>query len=131
MQHLNMKNIDEIPESIGIKTDTWTCPDEQRAAILSNTSKRIVLHYFNLGHLPGQHRAIPHRYDTVNAYASEVFTLGLLYMELCDSIKEGDGDRIMGMWKYLLPLFKATKNKNYAIERLSGLQNGYWWTWCK
>ena len=99
--------------------------DEWQASLLIEVSRSIVFHYFNLGHLPGQHTLLQHREDIVNAYASKVFTLGLFHMNLCDSVKEGDGDRLIDIWKYLPPLFKASKNKNYAIKSIFTLVNYY------
>ena len=37
-------------------------------------------------------------------------------MDYADSIKEGDGNRVLRFWKYLLPIFKASGRKNYSIE---------------
>lgn len=37
-------------------------------------------------------------------------------MEFCDSIREGDGHRILRCWRYLM---LATKRKNYSIEALN------------
>ena len=54
--------------------------------------------------------------DGVLEYATDVLTLGLLLMEFNDAIREGDGNRICRCWQFFLPIFKATKRKNYAIE---------------
>lgn len=54
--------------------------------------------------------------DNVMAYGKEVMTLGLLYMEYCDSIKEGDGLRIIRCWRYMLLLFKMTNKRKYSIQ---------------
>ena len=43
------------------------------------------------------------RVDTVEVYAKEVMSLGLLLMEFRDAIREGDGSRIF----LLLPIFFA------------------------
>lgn len=51
-----------------------------------------------------------------------MLSLGLLYIEFTDAVKEGDDERILRVWKYLLLLFKASKHKNYAIEAFSLLQ---------
>ena len=40
--------------------------------------------------------------NSVLAYANEVFSLGLLLMEFIDAVKEGDGQRILTCWKYML-----------------------------
>ena len=63
----------------------------------------------------------PTRSDGVYAYSCEVLTLGLLFLEFKDSIREGDGDGDMRVWKYFLLLFKAAGRKNYAIEALTML----------
>jgi L1 cell adhesion molecule like protein len=54
--------------------------------------------------------------DGVREYACDVLSLGLLYMNYQDAIREGDGERVMLIWKYLLPIFKVTNRKNYSIE---------------
>lgn len=50
------------------------------------------------------------------SYATDVITLGLLWHGFHDSVKEGDGDRILLYWKFLLPIFQQTKHYNYAGE---------------
>ena len=42
--------------------------------------------------------------------------LGLLWHCYYDAIKEGDGDCVMLIWKYLLLVFKASCRRNYSIE---------------
>ena len=54
--------------------------------------------------------------DRVQAYARDVLSLGLLYLEFNDAIREGDGSRILRCWQYFLFIFKATNHRNYAIE---------------
>jgi hypothetical protein len=50
--------------------------------------------------------------DGVFNYASAVLNDGLLLMELRDAIHEGDGERILRCWKFMLPYFmlQATQN---------------------
>ena len=54
--------------------------------------------------------------DCVQEYARNVLSLGLLYLEFCDAIQEGDGVRILRCWRYLLLIFRAAHHTNYAIE---------------
>lgn len=54
--------------------------------------------------------------DGVQSYASDILSLGLLYMELCDGIREGDGERIIRCWRFLMLIFKASNRTNYSIE---------------
>lgn len=57
--------------------------------------------------------------DGVLVYACDLLTLGLLWMGFHDAIREGDGERVMMYWKFLLIVFKVTGRKNYSIEALN------------
>ncbi len=48
-----------------------------------------------------------------------MLSLGLLYLELKDAVREGDGDCDLLEWKYFMLMFKASGRKNYAIEALT------------
>ena len=58
-------------------------------------------------------------------YAKEVLSLGLMYMEFQDAIREGDGQRVLRCWKYMLLLCKASNRRNYALEGLNLLFQYY------
>ena len=45
-------------------------------------------------------KATPKELDGVHDYAKDTLVLGLLFMEFNDSIREGDGDRIIRCWKF-------------------------------
>ena len=38
--------------------------------------------------------------------------------EYSDSIREGDGERVLRCWKYMLPMFHSSRRNNYALESL-------------
>ena len=59
--------------------------------------------------------------DKVLGYAIELLTLGLLYVEFTDTVKEGDGQRVHRCWKFMLPLFKVSGRTNYTIEAFTML----------
>jgi L1 cell adhesion molecule like protein len=54
--------------------------------------------------------------DQVHMYACEVLSLALLWQSYYDATKEGDGRRILKLWKYLLLVFKKANRRNYAKE---------------
>ena len=54
--------------------------------------------------------------DGVYLYASDLLTLGMIWMGFHDAIREGDGDRVMTYWKFFLPIFRLLGRKNYSIE---------------
>ena len=58
---------------------------------------------------------------SVYDYTREVLSLGMLYLHVKDAVREGDGNRIVLSWKYLMLIFKATGRKNYALEALTML----------
>ena len=45
--------------------------------------------------------------DTVHLYDLQVLNLGLLWHGFNDLIREGDGDRILTYYKFILNVFKA------------------------
>ena len=57
--------------------------------------------------------------DQVHTYATELLTLAMLWHNFHDASKEGDGDRLIRCWKFLLLVFKASRRKNYSIEALN------------
>jgi hypothetical protein len=57
--------------------------------------------------------------DDIYNYQCTFLQHGLLYMNCIDSISEGDGDRVMLCWKFLLLNFHADKGSTkYALEAL-------------
>lgn len=54
--------------------------------------------------------------DRVHLYALQVLNLGLLWHGFNDSIQEGDGNRIMTYYKFLLNVFKVGRCFNYCKE---------------
>ena len=61
-----------------------------------------------------------------NMYAVELLSLGLLWHGFRDAIREGDGDRILRYWKFLLIVFKSTNHRNYAKESINVLYHYYY-----
>ena len=56
------------------------------------------------------------KYDHIQEYAREFLSIGLLLMEFADSIREGDGLRILCCWRVFFPISKATIRTNYSVE---------------
>lgn len=57
-------------------------------------------------------------YTQVLEYGKRLLSTGSFYLEFSDAIKEGDGERVLRCWKYLL---KSSGRKNYAVEVLNML----------
>ena len=56
--------------------------------------------------------------DTVYNYARVLCHYGSLVMEFRDAWAEGDGDRVLCCWKLLMPHFRASGSRKYALEAL-------------
>lgn len=80
-------------------------------------AKVIVSNYVLLPVLDA--KKVPRSVDKVYLYACETLTLGLLWLGFYDAIKEGDGNRIMRYWRFLLVIFKSTRHPNYAKETVN------------
>ena len=52
--------------------------------------------------------------DGLCEYSVQLLLMCCLYMEFADAIREGDGGHVLLCWKYMLPIFLASGNKNYA-----------------
>ena len=53
-------------------------------------------------------------------------SMGLLYLEFQDAIREGDGQRVLVVWKFLFLIFRATGHTNYTLEAFTLLVQYYY-----
>lgn len=128
MNYLGMSSFDDMPLSSIISHDVWLEDDAVREKILNDVSRHIVDQYVDLATefkapLPDSKKPAASKQDKtagrVSEYAREVVSLGLLYLDFKDAVREGDGERVLLDWKYLFLLFKASGRKNYAIEAIT------------
>lgn len=125
LQYFGMCNIEETP---GVVLTLKACSNIQRQAAFQSGMVNILKDLVNL---PIRPDSTPGRApkdsteDSVFNYTQELMTMGLLCMEFEDAIREGDGVRVLRVWKFLLLIFKAAKRKNYSIEALTVLVQYY------
>ena len=99
--------------------ETIQAASENSSLSLTEMSEAIVKKFVQIGvPLPTSANAASVK-DRVFLYATEVLTLGLIWENFHDANKEGDGDRLVRVWKLLLLIFKAARRKNYSIEALN------------
>lgn len=60
----------------------------------------------------------PHDGNDIGSYLSKCLGMGLLAWDLEDAIREGDGARIIRLWKFLLLQFKQAGRTKYSLEAL-------------
>ena len=116
MELLGITAIDEIPTSGVIEKpeEAWMKDDRERLSTSMDVAKLIVEQHVDLSATfsESQSNILPATSDGVHAYSFETLSLGLLFMEFKDAIREGDGNRVLRVWKYFLLLFKAADRKN-------------------
>ena len=75
---------------------TYGIPDEQNADSIATQSSDML-------------------YD----YSTDLLTFCLLWHGFHDATREGDGDRILHYWKFLMVIFQQQGHYNYANEGLT------------
>lgn len=120
MKKLGMSELDDIPTLGDFTFDSWMKSDGDRKSDLYHFCQEIITEHV---HLSLNSTAADDIDDKVQSYANEVMGLGMLYLNYKDAIKEGDGPRVLNIWKYLLPIFKVSNRRNYSIEVLLTLYN--------
>lgn len=117
MEYLGMKSLDETPAEhvIPNASEVWMESKEKRKELLESICAGIVDK-----HIPFQfHGSTTPHVDQVYEYSRQLLSIGCLYLEFADGIREGDGIRVYRCWKYLLPIFKGSNRTNYSIEALT------------
>ena len=99
--------------------NSWMLPDNERESHLSTITKDFVDKYVDISY--NSPLGASSSTDMVELYARQILSLGCLYMEFRDAIREGDGLRVLRCYRYLLPIFRSSGRNNYAIETLNFL----------
>lgn len=89
--------------------------NEAMPTSVSLTSEKIVSKYIKIC-LSDTEQSEEGITDMVVNHSTDFLTLSLLWYGFHDSIKEGDGNRILRYWKFLLPLFQQEGHYNYTKE---------------
>ena len=92
--------------------------DKERKEILLKISADIVDKFIDFSYNRSDKSTSN---DLVQEYAIQILSLGFFYLEFSNSVKEGDGERILRCWRYLLPIFWNSGRTNYANEVLKML----------
>ena len=100
-----------------VKPDDWLQDADARKDTLYGVASNVVSNYVDLTtDFTSISSDDDSRPDKKLEYSRFVISVGLLYLEFCDAIREGDGMRVIRCWRYMFLVFKCTDRKNYAIE---------------
>lgn len=119
LQTLGMTALTDTPshEAMPDPMNLWAKTKEDRKKILTTVCESIVDQYISFKF----HEVDIPSNDQICKYSKRLLSLGCFYLNFTDAIKEGDGDRVLQCWRYLLPIFKSSGRKNYSIEVLNML----------
>ena len=122
MAMLNIKEIDEFPSCLSTNLEQESFSTKK--STLNTIVHEVVDRFVNI-ELYSSHSQENAQIDEVYEYARETLSLLLLRGEFQDAIREGDGERVLRVWKFLLIIFKASNKVNYSIEALNFLAQYY------
>ena len=111
MEVLGMGSLDDEQCAEVLPPDVWMHDKEERREILCSVASVIVDSYVDLS-TTFQVKKPPEQ-DKVYAYACEILSLGLLFTELQDAVREG----VLRCRRYLLLIFRASSRTNYSIAQ--------------
>ena len=115
MEEFDIDSVEGTPKLALFSEENFLTKNmSKRKEIFMNAMKQVVKKYvycFGLDKTPASTET-----DKVLLYSTTTLSLGLLYMEYCDGIREGDGYRILHCWRYMLMLFKAKNRTKYSIQ---------------
>ena len=89
-----MSSVNDTPSTDIFPEASQDSDSLQRRRILLNAVDTVMEKYVKFSMTEGEEEDDGGR-DGVCEYAQEVLSLGLLYMEFNDAIREGDGERIL------------------------------------
>ena len=112
---LGMKSLGDTPseEIVPTPETIWMGTEEERMEKLEEISMHITQRIINISFNGKSNISTG---DGVYDYSRNLLSIGCLYLEMRDAIKEGDGERVLQCWRYLLPVFLNSGCKNYTIE---------------
>ena len=118
-----MNCVSDTPCHNMLRDDLWVEDEESRKTALQQVTLEIVQSFVDLeprlSHKKKPKKSSKSPEDKVYLYSCEFLTLGLMYIEFSDSIREADGNRILRCWRYQHLIFRSTQRRNYAIEGLN------------
>ena len=116
MTTLRLKSVNDFSSDgvlPGAET-VWMLSDNERRGYLNELCGQLYDSFVHITYNDSGKK--PARHDKVFEYSVQLLRLCCIYVEFSDAIREGDGVHVLRCWKYMLPIFSASGNKNYACE---------------
>ena len=126
LHHFNMKDAKSVPQDPLSGVDIHGLSKDQKWMLLHDLISPIISKYVSTSlECPYQQMTMPENFsvtvsdDKVFEYACSVLSAAMFVYEFDDGVRQGDGDRMYRVWKYLLLLFRQFGRTKYALEALT------------
>ena len=126
LHHFNMKDVKSAPCDPLLNVDMHSLSKDQKWMLLHDLISPITSKYVSTSlECPYQQTTMPDNFsvavsdDKVFEYACCVLSAAMFMYEFDDGVREGSGDRLHRVWKYLLLLFRLFGRTKYALEALT------------
>ena len=110
MKTLGMKELNDKPSS-SLILERLKSADDRKVA-MDEICDKVVANFI----CTDFNKAPQTSKDQVKQYSLNLLSIGSFYLEFTDAIREGDGDRVLRCWRYLLPIFNRSGRRNYCLE---------------
>ena len=116
---LRLSSTDDTPSTDVLfeAESLWMKPNTEKRECLMRLCRQVYNKFVSFQYNdPDSSPEVADINEGVCQYSVQLLRLGCFYLEYSDAIREGDGGRVLRCWKYLLPIFSAAGNRNYACE---------------
>ena len=124
MQKFDMKSLTD-PLSSDFFPDSQDLSQKERLAVLDLAVQAILSDFVDIS-FPKQIKKTPKNQDHILEHAKETLSMGLIFLEFKDAVREGDGDRVLRCWKFLFLFFRSSGHTNYTLQALTLLSHYYY-----
>ena len=112
MEVLELKSVNDwlasFPETL------WLEDKENHKVVMDQLLSKLVAQFLDFQFNPAS--SSTGNDDGILTYGKQFLSIGSLYLEFVDAIKEGNGERVIHYWRYFIVLFHNAQWKNYAKE---------------
>ena len=116
MEVFQMDSLEDRPSTDHFLNNSSHLDSLQRRQLILLGVKEVLAKFVNLPSVTETPCKKDRPADGVFDYACSTLSFGLLYQEYMDSVREGDGNRIFRVWRYLPLVFRAAGRTNYVLE---------------
>lgn len=123
---LQLKSVDKLPTNSALlrADEMWTLTSDECKECLKQLSEWVFERFMGFSY--NAPVTVVSGGDRVFQYSVQLLRLGLFYQAFADTIREGDDNRVLRCWKYMLSIFSASGSRNYACEAANLLIQYYY-----